>query len=118
MLEKFFGWTGLLIEPNSIFHRELSRNRSSKLSHDVVGGKEIDVVFWGDTENPLLSSVRTSDSFCEELASTKSPLSGKTSQVLRARPLEIILTNLIRKTSSFSAWMLKAWSWTFCDLDF
>lgn len=92
MLEKVFGWTGLLIEPNRTFHRELSRNRSSKLSYDVVGGKEIDVVFEGDTENPFLSSVRTSESCCEELAPIKSPLSGKTQEVLRSKPLEKILT--------------------------
>ena len=92
MLEKVFGWTGLLIEPNSTFHNELSRNRNSKISTKVVGEKEMDIVFECDTENPFLSYIRTPDSRCSEQSAAKSTFSSGTPQILRAKSLQQILT--------------------------
>ena len=36
MLEKKYGWTGILAEPNPTWHKELAKNRAALISHDCV----------------------------------------------------------------------------------
>ncbi len=36
LLEKIFGWTGILAEPAKLWHKELEVNRSCLISHDCV----------------------------------------------------------------------------------
>jgi FkbM family methyltransferase len=36
LLEKEYGWTGILCEPNPVWHDDLHKNRNCRISHDCV----------------------------------------------------------------------------------
>lgn len=47
LLEKKYGWTGILAEPNSVWHNDLSKNRTCNISKKCVyssTGKEIEFI--------------------------------------------------------------------------
>lgn len=53
-LEKYFGWTGLCIEPNDSYWKKLGKNRKCHISHDCVYSDVREVEF---TKHGVLSGV-------------------------------------------------------------
>jgi FkbM family methyltransferase len=54
LLERAFGWRGILIEPNPIHRETLPRNRRSKVHFGCIGPRTGDVVdFWSAAEHEL-----------------------------------------------------------------
>ena len=54
LLEKRFGWTGILAEPNPAFHARLGRERDCNISHDAVHATTGEAAFLC-TERPAFS---------------------------------------------------------------
>ena len=60
LLERDFGWTGILVEPARYWHSKLAENRSAHIDHScvsAVSGRE--VKFSESTDEPMYSSVDT-----------------------------------------------------------
>jgi FkbM family methyltransferase len=57
LLEKDYGWGGVLAEPNPIFHRELMQNRKCHVSRKCISGKGGEAVVFNATSNPHLSTI-------------------------------------------------------------
>lgn len=58
LLEKRFGWKGIVAEPNSVWHNDLSKNRVCHISHKCVyseSGKEIEFIA---SDTPDISGIR------------------------------------------------------------
>ena len=69
LLEKRYGWTGILAEPNPTFHRRLRRERAAALEHGCVWARTGATQTFLCTEKPAfsrLASVRPDDSFERE----------------------------------------------------
>lgn len=54
LLEKEYGWTGILSEPNQAYHPQLEKNRAASIDHRAVSGKS------GQTRNFLAAGVNGS----------------------------------------------------------
>lgn len=54
LLEKQYGWTGIVAEPNPAFHARLGRERSCQISHDAVHATTGEAIFLC-TEKPAFS---------------------------------------------------------------
>lgn len=68
LLEKQFGWTGILAEPNPSFHARLGRERGCQISHDAVHATTGEAIFLC-TERPAfsrLASIEPDDVFERE----------------------------------------------------
>lgn len=68
LLEKHFGWTGILAEPNPGFHARLRRERGCQISHDAVHATTGQAIFLC-TEKPAfsrLASIEPDDIFERE----------------------------------------------------
>lgn len=59
ILEKLFGWHGILAEPAHVWHEELERNRTASVSHKCVWYKSNEVVEFNETESPELSTIQS-----------------------------------------------------------
>ncbi|OWW00108.1 methyltransferase [Rhizobium sp. R72] len=59
LLEKTFGWSGILAEPNPIWHQELAANRNAFIDHRCVTSRSHDTVAFIATDDvdPELSSI-------------------------------------------------------------
>ncbi|OWV96894.1 FkbM family methyltransferase [Rhizobium sp. R693] len=59
LLEKKFGWSGILAEPNPIWHPELAANRNASIDHRCVSSQSHNTVTFLATDNvdPELSSI-------------------------------------------------------------
>ncbi|WP_431323459.1 FkbM family methyltransferase [Rhizobium sp. YTU87027] len=59
LLEKKFGWTGILAEPNPIWHAELAANRNASIDHRCVSSQSHNRVTFLATDDidPELSSI-------------------------------------------------------------
>lgn len=59
LLEKKFGWSGILAEPNPIWHSDLAANRSAAIEHRCVSSKSGATVTFitTDESDPELSSI-------------------------------------------------------------
>ena len=63
LLEKKYGWGGLLVEPAHQWHASLRQNRQSQISHDFVGGKSGELIeFCEADEGEFSSAVKYADS--------------------------------------------------------
>lgn len=58
LLEKEFGWTGILAEPATIWHAELSANRSCHIDRSLVHTSTGQPVVFHQTADPELSSIK------------------------------------------------------------
>ena len=76
MLEKGYGWTGILAEPNPAFHARLGRERSVDISHDCVHAVSGAAETFLCTERPAFS----------RLAAIRPDLGGK---LIRRLPLAV-----------------------------
>jgi len=59
LLEKKFGWDGILAEPNPVWHADLAANRAAFIEHKCVSSKSDDTVTFitTDESDPELSSI-------------------------------------------------------------
>jgi FkbM family methyltransferase len=57
LLERDFGWSGILAEPAKRFHDELKRNRSSHIETDCVWRNSGSVLSFDEAENTVLSTI-------------------------------------------------------------
>jgi FkbM family methyltransferase len=57
LLEKNYGWTGILAEPARAWHKELARNRTAQISHECVWKESGQEVTFVETEIRELSTV-------------------------------------------------------------
>ena len=57
LLEKKFGWTGILAEPATIMHENILKKRNAILERDCVWNKTGESLFFRQTENPELSTL-------------------------------------------------------------
>lgn len=65
LLEKDFGWRGILAEPAKIWHEDLGTNRSTSIDHDCVwseSGKVIDFIVPSEAEYSTASCFAHQDS--------------------------------------------------------
>jgi FkbM family methyltransferase len=58
LLEKTFGWTGILCEPATSFHSELTSNRTSKIDRRCVFSKSGDLIQFHEVQNKELSGIK------------------------------------------------------------
>jgi FkbM family methyltransferase len=57
LLEKEFNWTGLLVEPAKIWHKDLFKNRTSKISKKCVFNSSGKLVDFNETKYRSLSTI-------------------------------------------------------------
>lgn len=57
LLEKQFGWTGILAEPARIWHAKLAENRSCRIDHRCVWSRTGETLRFEETDMPELSSL-------------------------------------------------------------
>jgi FkbM family methyltransferase len=57
LLEKKFGWTGILAEPARIWHTTLAENRSCRIDHRCVWSRTGETLRFEETDMPELSSL-------------------------------------------------------------
>jgi FkbM family methyltransferase len=57
LLEKDFGWNGILVEPARIWHKDLFKNRTSKIDTNCVSSKSGQVVTFNEVSSPELSTI-------------------------------------------------------------
>jgi len=58
LLEEAFGWTGILCEPATSFHRELTDNRKAKIDKRCVFSKSGDLIEFHEVQNRELSGIK------------------------------------------------------------
>jgi FkbM family methyltransferase len=57
LLEKSYGWNGILAEPAPIWHRELERNRAVEIDHRCVWTKSGETLHFNQTHHAELSTI-------------------------------------------------------------
>lgn len=57
LLEKEYGWQGILSEPAKVWHKDLSQNRKAHIDHLCVWSKTGSVVSFNMVDSPELSTV-------------------------------------------------------------
>ena len=57
LLEKEYGWTGILAEPAKCWHKELQKNRTSAIEKKCVWSELNISILFNETTNPSLSTV-------------------------------------------------------------
>lgn len=73
MLEKFYGWNGILAEPALCWHKELSNNRNCYIEKKCVWSESNTKLFFNETVDPELSTINNfSDSDLHSLSRKKS----------------------------------------------
>jgi FkbM family methyltransferase len=59
LLEDSYEWSGILAEPNPVWHTDLARNRTCAIEHCCIAGRSGDKVEFLATDNPELSTLAT-----------------------------------------------------------
>jgi FkbM family methyltransferase len=69
ILEKFFGWTGILAEPAKIWHHDLIKNRSCIIDKRCVWSESHTILTFNQTQSPELSKIDTviNDDWAKEI---------------------------------------------------
>lgn len=89
LLEKSFGWKGILAEPAKIWHDSLSQNRSVKIDHSCVWSKSDKTLEFNMVDEPDLSTI---SSFSDRDHHTEKRKHGSTYDVIT-----ISLNDLLEK---------------------
>ena len=63
MLEKDFGWTGILAEPGRNWHRELLKNRAASISTECVWGQNGMELEFIESEFPEFSTIKIFENY-------------------------------------------------------
>lgn len=58
LLEKFYGWKGILSEPNPCWHKNLHENRSCHISKKCVYSKSNEMIDFVNSNSPDLSGIK------------------------------------------------------------
>lgn len=58
LLEKEYGWKGILVEPASCWWNELGRNRQALISHDFIAGQSGKTVLFNQATQPEYSGAK------------------------------------------------------------
>lgn len=66
LLEKKYGWQGLLVEPARIWHKELKENRNCQISTDCIFDKSGIEVEFIETKKPSYSQIRKNSNIFED----------------------------------------------------
>lgn len=59
LLEDGYGWTGILAEPNPVWHADLARNRACTIEHRCIAARSGETVEFLATDDPELSALAT-----------------------------------------------------------
>ncbi len=59
LLEQQYGWSGILAEPNPIWHASLHGNRACRIDHRCVAARSGQAIEFLATDNPELSTIAT-----------------------------------------------------------
>ncbi|MBX9932026.1 MAG: FkbM family methyltransferase [Methylobacterium sp.] len=59
LLEKQYGWSGILAEPNPVWHADLSRNRVCEIEHRCIAARSGERVEFVTATDPELSTIAT-----------------------------------------------------------
>jgi hypothetical protein len=78
LLEKEFGWTGILAEPAKCWHHELKANRRVEIETDCVWSQSNKLLKFNEVDSPWLSTI---DSFSNTDVHGKARRFGKTYEV-------------------------------------
>ena len=70
MLEKSFGWTGLLAEPGRIWQEKLSENRTANIDKRCIAAASGDLVEFNEGVDPRVSSTDPSHKYLRQIAKT------------------------------------------------
>lgn len=57
ILEKKFGWTGILCEPGRVWHKDLARNRNSFIDTRCVSSQSDEFIDFAQAPNAMLSTI-------------------------------------------------------------
>lgn len=57
LLEQEYGWTGILAEPNPVWHARLAANRRAIVSHECVAARDGETVTFLATDQPELGTM-------------------------------------------------------------
>lgn len=57
VLEKFFDWNGILVEPSKSYHNDLKKNRNWKIDFRCVYNVSGKNVISNSTNNPSISTI-------------------------------------------------------------
>jgi len=57
LLEKEFGWRGILAEPARVYHEDLKRNRNTNVDFACVWNKTGQMLYFNETNDPILSTI-------------------------------------------------------------
>lgn len=58
LLEKKYGWNGILVEPGRCWHKALSKNRRCAISHAFIAGQSGNTVCFNETPEPEYSGAQ------------------------------------------------------------
>lgn len=72
LLEKEFGWTGILSEPGRVWHSDLKKNRAAVVDTRCVAASSGETVEFNEGENPIVSSLDVSHRYLGDVRSTYS----------------------------------------------
>jgi len=75
LLEKSFGWEGILAEPAKVWHEALRRNRSAEIETKCVWKDSDSSLVFNETDEPELSTI---DAFTSEDMHKETRVNGKT----------------------------------------
>jgi FkbM family methyltransferase len=92
LLEKEFGWTGILAEPAKIWHEDLIKNRSCHIDTQCVWSKSGEILTFHESDSPMYSTI---DSFVASDGHKEHRQYGKKYNVLT-----ISLEDLLKKYSA------------------
>lgn len=87
MLEKEMGWTGIVAEPAWIWHDELTKNRTCKISFDCVWSKSHELLSFNQALVPELSTI---DDFSDKDAHAESRKSGDKYEVYTVSLMDLL----------------------------
>lgn len=87
LLEKRYGWQGILSEPAKIWHQALFQQRSCHIEKDCVWSKTGDKLLFNETENPEISTL---EHFTENDSLAASRTKGKKYEVPTISLLDLL----------------------------
>tara|TARA_B100001113_G_C21064867_1_gene602906 strand:- start:352 stop:1140 length:789 start_codon:yes stop_codon:yes gene_type:complete len=57
VLEKYFNWGGILVEPSKTYHKNLKKNRNCKIDFRCVYNTSGEKIIFNNTRNPSISTI-------------------------------------------------------------
>ncbi|RPH51042.1 MAG: FkbM family methyltransferase [Desulfobacteraceae bacterium] len=57
LLEKEFGWRGILAEPARVYHKDLKKNRNTNVDFACIWNKTGQTLNFNETDDPVLSTI-------------------------------------------------------------